>query len=85
MSIPVTLKSGDLIEGSFTVSGPTNLDISFSVQDPAGSNAYGPVRSRSGAFTYRAQTTGIHHLYIDNTYSWFTGKIVSLTYTYPMR
>ncbi len=84
-SIPVNLNSGDLVEGSFTVQGPTNLDIAFAVQDPTGRNVYGPVRSRSSTFTYRAQMGGIHYLYLDNTYSLFTGKIVSVTYTFPMR
>ena len=78
-SIPVTLNSGDLIEGSFTVSGPTDLDIKFSVQNPTGTSVFGPTRSRSGSFSYRAQTTGVHYLYLDNTYSLFTGKIVSLS------
>jgi hypothetical protein len=83
LTIPVNLKSGDLVEGSFTVSGPSDLDIRFAIQDPAGKNVYGPVRSRSGSFTYRAQAMGLHYLYVDNTYSLFTGKIVSLTYTSP--
>jgi hypothetical protein len=85
MTVPFNLEAGDLVEGSFTVLGPSNLDIKFAIQDPAGRNVYGPIRSRSGSFTYRAQTTGRHHFYIDNTYSLFSEKAVSLTYTRPRR
>ena len=82
---PINLKAGDLIEGSFSVSGPTNLNIKFAIQNPSGANVYGPVQYRSYSFSYRAQTDGVHHLYLDNTYSWFEGKIISLSVTCPHR
>ena len=85
MSISLTLRPGELVDGSFTVQGPTTLDIKFAVQDPSGRNVYGPVRSRSGSFTYRARSAGVHYLYIDNTYSLVTGKIITLSYTHPRR
>jgi hypothetical protein len=85
LTLSFTLNSGDLVEGTFAVLGPTNLDIKFAIQDPSGANVYGPTRSRSGSFTYRAQTTGHHSLFLDNSYSLTTGKIVTLTYTLPRR
>ena len=85
MTIPVNLKAGDLIDGSVTVVGGTNLDIAFAIQDPNGRNATDLVRKRSHNFTYRARQDGIHHLYLDNTYSLLTGKIVSLTFKHPIR
>lgn len=85
LSIPVNLKSGDLVEGTFTVQGPTNLDIKFAIQNPTATVVYGPIQSRSQSFSYRAKTQGIHYLYIDNTYSLLTEKVVLLLYTYPKR
>lgn len=85
MSISFSLNSGELVEGSFAVQGPTNLDIKFAIQDPDGKNVYGPVRGRSGIFTYRAERAGLHCFFVDNTYSLATGKIVRLTYSLPRR
>ena len=87
-SFPINLKSGDLIEGSFTVLGPTDLatlDIKFAVLDPSGNNVFGPIQTRAQSFTYRAQTNGLHFLYVDNTYWILTSKTVNLTYTCPRR
>ena len=84
-SIPVNLKTGDLVEGNFTVQGPTNLDIKFAVQDPSGNNVYGPIQARSQSFTYKAKTDGNHFLFIDNTYSLFNSKAVMISYTCPNR
>ena len=85
LSIPVILETEDLVEGTFTVQGPTNLDIKFAIQDSSGTTVYGPIQSRSQSFTYRAQAEGTHFLYLDNTYSFLNEKSVLLTYTYSER
>jgi emp24/gp25L/p24 family/GOLD len=81
-TIPISLNSGHMITGSFAVSGPTDLDIKFSIEDPQGAVVYGPVRSRSQSFSYDASTAGTYYLYLDNTYSLLTSKAVTVTYTY---
>lgn len=84
-AIPLRLKAGDLVEGSFVVGGASNLDIAFSVKDPDAREVIPSTRYRSYSFTFRSQQDGVHYLNFDNSYSLFTGKVISVTVKHPKR
>jgi len=83
MIVPIDLKNGGLLEVSVTVRGGTDLDIGFSVQDPDGRDVVASQRVHSQDFTVKAKQDGRYEIVLDNSYSLFTGKIVTLVLKYP--
>ena len=83
MTVPIDLKNNDLLEVSVTVRGGTNLDIGFSVQGPDGQDVVASQRVRSQDFTVKAKQDGRYEIILDNSYSLFTGKLITLVLTYP--
>ena len=84
-SAPLALKSGDLVEGTFVVGGAADMDIGFSVKGPDANEIIRLQQYRSYNFTFRARQDGVHYLNLDNSYSLFASKVVSLTIKYPKR
>jgi len=83
--IPVDLKRGDLLESSVTVRGGGSLEVSVRVEDPTGKAIVSPQQEQSRDFTVRAKGDGRHAVILDNSYSLFTGKAVTLVLKYPRR
>jgi len=74
------LESGDSVSGSMSIAGGDD-DINFWVTDPSGQliiPKQGVVGGKNFQFT--AVRNGAHTLHFDNSFSIFTGKVVTLTY-----
>ena len=78
--VTFNLNSGQKFTGSLSISGGGN-DIDFWVTDPQGTKIldYGRV-TQGKTFEFTAQASGAYTLHFGNTFSWFTGKTVYLTY-----
>ena len=79
------LDSGDSVSGSMSIAGG-NDDINFWVTDPSGQliiPKQGVVGGKNFQFT--AVRNGAHTLHFDNSFSIFTGKVVTLTYEIEMQ
>lgn len=79
-TIPIEVRSGQSIEGYFSVTGRENY-IDFYIKDPAGGLAYGVVRAQgSHSFQAQAKITGLHTLYFDNSISFGSSREISVHY-----
>ncbi|MBI4289333.1 MAG: emp24/gp25L/p24 family protein [Chloroflexi bacterium] len=79
-TIAVDLREGRTISGTFSVSGKENF-IDFYIKDPNGGLAFGSERAQGGlSFEARAETSGIHTLYFDNSFSFGSPREVTLRY-----
>lgn len=79
-TIAVSLNGGQVVEGYFGVSGSEDY-IDFYVKGPQGELAYSPGRVKgSHQFEARAGSSGIYTLYFDNSFSWGTGRDITLHY-----
>lgn len=85
VSIPVDLKKGDQLELSVTVRRGGNLDIGVRVEGPAGWELVPFQRVQHREFTVTANADGRYVIILDNTYSLFTDKLVTLVVKYPRR
>jgi hypothetical protein len=78
--VTFNLNSGQTFTGSLSISGGGN-DIDFWVTDPQGTRILDSGRVTQGkTFEFNAQASGAYTLHFGNTFSWFTGKMVYLTY-----
>jgi len=79
-TLTFNLDNGQKFTGSLAISGGSN-DIDFWVTDPQGAKIldFGRV-SQGRTFEFTAQASGAYTLHLSNTFSWFTGKTVDLTY-----
>lgn len=59
----------------------TDLDINFLIKDPLGNSLADWGRVTSTDFSFRTQSRGTYKLVFDNTFSVFTSKNVSVSYT----
>jgi len=79
-TIVAELKVGQTIEGDFSVSGQEDY-IDFYIKDPFGGLTYGVIRAEgSHRFTAKANYSGAHTLYFDNSFSFGTSRQVALRY-----
>lgn len=79
-TLATELKAGDILEGSFSVSGAENY-IDFYVKGPRGELTYGVVRSMgSQSFEVKAESRGTYTLYFDNSFSFGSPRRISLRY-----
>ena len=80
-TLTFNLNSGQKFTGSLAISGGGGNDIDFWVTDPQGTKIVDLGRISQGkTFQFTAQASGAYALHFGNTFSWFTGKIVNLTY-----
>jgi len=78
--VTFNLNTGQKFTGSLSISGGGN-DIDFWVTDPQGTKILDSGRVTQGkTFEFTAQASGAYTLHFGNTFSWFTGKTVYLTY-----
>lgn len=78
--VTFNLSGGQKFTGSLSISGGSN-DIDFWVTDPQGTKILDFGRVTQGkTFDFTAQASGAYTLHFGNTFSWFTGKTVYLTY-----
>jgi hypothetical protein len=78
--VTFNLDSGQKFTGSLSISGGGN-DIDFWVTDPQGTKVVDLGRVTQGkTFEFTAEASGAYTLHFSNTFSWFTGKTVYLTY-----
>jgi hypothetical protein len=78
--VTFNLSGGQKFTGSLSISGGGN-DIDFWVTDPQGTRILDSGRVTQGkTFEFTAQASGAYTLHFGNTFSWFTGKTVYLTY-----
>ena len=78
--VTFNLSSGQEFTGSLAISGGGN-DIDFWVTDPQGAKILDFGRVYQGrTFEFTAQASGAYALHLSNAFSWFTGKVVNLTY-----
>jgi len=75
------LKKDDRFRGSLSISGGVGNDINFWVTDPAGATVLnlGKV-SRGREFGFQVSRSGGYTLHLDNSFSLFHAKVVTLTY-----
>jgi hypothetical protein len=75
------LDQGDNFEGSLSISGGWGNDINFWVTDPQGNTILNLGRVSGGTtFQFDASMSGGYTLHFDNTFSWFSSKIITLSY-----
>jgi len=75
------LNSGQKFTGSLAISGGSGNDIDFWVTDPQGTKVLDLGRVSQGkTFEFTAQSPGAYTFHFGNTFSWFTSKVVNLTY-----
>ncbi|MEM3382507.1 MAG: emp24/gp25L/p24 family protein [Nitrososphaerales archaeon] len=75
------LDQGDIFQGSLSISGGWGNDINFWVTDPQGHTVLNLGRVSGGTtFQFDASMSGGYTLHFDNTFSWFSSKIVTLSY-----
>lgn len=75
------LGQSDQFSGSMSISGGSGNDINFWVTDPAGSVVVNQGRVSQGtSFAFTASMSGGYTLHFDNSFSLFSGKLVTLTY-----
>ncbi len=80
-TIAVDLREGHTVSGNFSVSGKENF-IDFYIKDPNGGLAFGSERAQGSlAFLAEAETSGIHTLYFDNSFSFGSPRDITLRYT----
>jgi hypothetical protein len=79
--ITFNLNNGQRFTGSLAVSGGSSNDIDFWVTDPQGTKVLDLGRVSQGkTFEFTAQSSGAYTFHFGNTFSWFSSKIVNLTY-----
>jgi hypothetical protein len=75
------LANGDKFSGSLSISGGSGDDINFKVTDPQGTVIVGLGRVSQGrSFEFTAQQAGAYTFNLDNSFSIFSSKMVSLSY-----
>ncbi len=82
----INLDSGDSFSGSLSISGGSGNDIDFSITDPQGTTIVGLGRVSQGrTFDFTADQSGAYTFHLDNTFSVFSSKTVSMSYdvTHP--
>lgn len=80
-SLIFNLDDGDKFSGSLSISGGSGNDINFWVTDPSGNTIVNSGRVSQGtSFEFTAQRNGAYTLHLDNGFSVFSSKIVSLSY-----
>jgi hypothetical protein len=81
VTLTYNLDSGQAFSGSLSITGGGN-DIDFWVTNPEGTTILGLGRITQGkSFEFTAQKNGAYVLHFDNSFSWFTAKTVTLTYS----
>lgn len=92
--ISVVLNNNDRMDLAVTVAGnsPSTMatqtsggDIGISVISPSGQSAVQYSRVESGNFIVLAEENGVYVITLDNSYSIFTPKSVTLSMRYPQR
>lgn len=79
-NIAVELRAGQTVEGDFSISGQEDY-IDFYIKDAYGGLTYGVVRAvGSHRFVAKASYSGSHTLCFDNSFSFGTGRQVSVRY-----
>ncbi len=79
--VSISLAYGERVSGSFCMEG--GRDIEFTVQDPNGQTIqWGGRAEGCRTFALAAQTTGVYSLVFDNSYSWFTNKVLRVKFNY---
>jgi hypothetical protein len=80
-TLTFNLVSQDRFSGSLSISGGNGNDIDFKVTDPQGTVIVGLGRVSQGrSFDFVAQQSGAYTFYLDNSFSIFSSKTVSLSY-----
>jgi hypothetical protein len=80
-TLTFNLSSQDRFSGSLSISGGSGNDIDFKVTDPQGTVIVGLGRVSQGrSFDFVAQQSGAYTFYLDNSFSIFSSKTVSLSY-----
>ena len=80
LTLSVNMREGTVLEGYLTVRGG-NDDVRFYIEDSQGNRVLDINRVRDRYdFSYTATLAGFHTLYFDNSFSWFTSKLVLLHY-----
>jgi hypothetical protein len=78
---PVNLNQGDQLSGSLSITGGSGNDINFWITDPSGGPVVNQGRVSQGtSFAFTASASGGYTFHFDNSYSLFSGKVVTLTY-----
>ncbi len=80
--ISIVLKRNDRLDLSVTVE---SYDIGIKVDDPSGQAAVPFTRVESGNFIVIAEEDGVYVVTLDNSYSIFTPKSVTVLLKYPER
>ncbi len=77
----VSLKEGDSVTGSITVSGGSGNDINLYVTDPNGNTILRYNRATRTSFSFSASMTGTYKMHFDNSFSIISSKSVTLDYS----
>jgi len=79
-TLAVELRSGDSLEGDFSISGAENY-IDFYIEGPNGDLTYGKERGEGSlSFEMKARSSGMYTLYFDNSFSFGAPRQISLRY-----
>jgi len=75
------LNQGVRFSGSLSISGGANNDINFWITNPHGTVVVNLGRvNNGGLFDFTAQESGAYTLHFDNGFSWFSSKVVTLSF-----
>lgn len=75
------LNEGDKFSGSLSITGGGGNDVDFWVTDPNGNTIVNSGRVSQGrTFDFTAQRNGAYSLHLDNGFSIFSSKYVSVSY-----
>jgi hypothetical protein len=77
----ISLKEGDSVTGSITVSGGSGNDVNFYATDPNSNTILRLDRTTQTSFSFSATTTGTYTMIFDNTFSLISSKTVTLDYS----
>jgi hypothetical protein len=77
----ISLKEGDIVSGTITASGGSGKDINFYVTDPHYVEVLRYDRATHASFSFVATLSGTYTMHFDNSFSWISGKSVTLDYS----
>ena len=82
VTVPITVQTSNRVTGELTVQGGSGDDVEFSVTDPAGNTILNAGRiSRLHSFSFIASTDGNYTMNLGNTFSIFSNKAVTYSFT----
>ncbi len=77
----LSLREGDNVVGSFSVSGGSGNDINFYITDPSGLTILRLDRVTYTSFSFSGGISGPYTMHFDNSFSWVSSKSVTLDYS----